>query len=170
MDVFVEHIVKKQNGPADYLKKVLILIAAFLVGMLVLTFLSALGLFPIGFMAALGCFVGGIYLLNGTNIEYEYIVTNGEVDIDKIIARRSRKRLITIHVKTFEEFGIYDSEKVDASDCNSTLIAPDRTNVNAYYAILNHSKHGRTLVGFSPDERVVDAIKPFLPGPLRGRV
>ncbi|NMA80130.1 MAG: hypothetical protein GX967_05735 [Clostridiales bacterium] len=170
MDVFVEHIVKKQNSTSDYVKKALILIAAFLAGLFVLTFFSALGLFPIGFMAALGCFIGGIYLLNGTNIEYEYIVTNGEIDIDKIIARRSRKRLITIHVKTFEEFGIYDREKVDASDCDSTLIATDGTNVDSYYAILKHSKYGRTLVIFSPDERVIDAIKPFLPGPLRGRV
>lgn len=43
-----------------------------------------------------GSLYGGYILITNMSVEYEYIVTNGEMDIDKIIAKRRRKRLITV--------------------------------------------------------------------------
>ena len=49
------------------------------------------------------------------NVEYEYIVTNGELDIDRIIARRGRKRMINIKTNAYELIAPYDDGTVPPS-------------------------------------------------------
>ena len=45
----------------------------------------------------------GYYFLNKQfEIEYEYILTNDELDVDKIIARERRKHLLSVDIRTFE--------------------------------------------------------------------
>ena len=44
------------------------------------------------------------------NIEYEYIVTNGELDVDKIMGRSKRKRLVTADARNFEVFAPMEPE------------------------------------------------------------
>lgn len=62
------------------------------------------------------------------SVEYEYIVTNGEMDIDKIIAKRRRKRLITVNARTFERFGPFkESDHAGETYSNRSTPAPRRT-------------------------------------------
>ena len=44
----------------------------------------------------------GYLLITSRNIEYEYAVTNGDLDIDKIIAQRKRREYLVQIVKEFE--------------------------------------------------------------------
>lgn len=39
------------------------------------------------------------------NVEFEYVVTNEELEIDKIVAQRRRKKLVTASCQTFEALG-----------------------------------------------------------------
>ena len=102
MDTFMEKIVAKKQTPKDMLTKAGIIIAIPVVYILIMNipvisqFLSGLWLFLI---AAL--IYGGYHLIRSRNIEYEYIVTNGDLDIDKIIARRKRKRIFSANCKDF---------------------------------------------------------------------
>ena len=41
------------------------------------------------------------------NVEFEYVLTNGDIDVDKIIAQRKRKRLVSVKCSSFEELGKY---------------------------------------------------------------
>ena len=93
--------------------------------------------------------------------EYEYILTNEDLDIDKIIGKRKRKRLITLKLNTAEEFGIQDG--TNGENAEATVIASDGTNINSYYLIAKHKTHGRTMLIFSPDERMVGMILETLP-------
>lgn len=53
---------------------------------------------------------GGVWLLGNFNIEYEYILTNNDLDIDKVIGKRKRKRMISLDVSTAEAFAPYPAE------------------------------------------------------------
>lgn len=160
MDSFCEQLVKKQNSMADYLKvgglalgalalSVFLFTAALVTNFMVLIVLGVLIL------------VGSCWLITGMSTEYEYIVTNTDLDIDKIMGKRQRKRLITLKLPQAEQFGVYTGNEGDG--VQATVIATDGTGVNAYYLIANHKTHGKTMLVFSPDKRTVTTILDNLP-------
>lgn len=161
MDIFVEQLVRKpSDGKTTALK---ILIAA---GMVIITGLCVMLMlmgFAFGIIVAAGALYGGFYLMTGLDVEYEYIVTNGEMDIDKIIAKRKRKRLITAKASSFEKFGKYS----DAPQIGSgvTIVKADgicKEQTETFYADLTHPSIGSVRLIFSPTEKIVDGLKPFL--------
>ena len=169
MDVFVEQIVKKSTSGKDQALRILIVI-----GMCVLTALSLFVFFfimpLIGFLVFSGAVWGGYYLFTNLDCEYEYIVTNGEIDIDKIIARRKRVRLITAKASAFEAFGRYENAPDTEDDV--TVVSAVGHNLSGedaktYYADLKHPSAGSVRLIFCPEEKVIDAIVPFLPRQLK---
>lgn len=167
MDTFKEQLVRKLPDKSDTIKKILILAAACIVA--VFCFLFFIGTaFPFfGVIFAGGAIYGGYYLITNTMIEYEYILTNGELDVDKIIAQRSRKRLATLKLNTVLEFGEADGN-VDTSSCQTVINAFDNDpETTDYYIRLNHSSLGSTVLVFSPTEEMLEQIKNCLPRNLR---
>ena len=81
MDTFFEQIVAKKKGAPEWL----IIIGTILAGLLVLGFVF---LFANSFLviALVGVGYGAWWLITTQNVEYEYCVTNGDIDIDKITA------------------------------------------------------------------------------------
>ena len=169
MDIFVEQIVKKSTGGKDLALRIFIIM-----GMCVLTAVSLFIFFFImpvfGFVIFAGALWGGYYLFTNLDCEYEYIVTNGEIDIDKIIAKRKRIRLITAKASAFEAFGEYEGAP-DADESVTVVSAvgynESEAETKTYYADFKHPSAGSVRLIFCPEERVVDAIVPFLPRQLK---
>ncbi len=160
LDTFGEQLVKKATTGSDWAKR----IGLTVLGLVIATVLMWLSFFT-GFMVltlfSVGTLFGLVWLLSGMSYEYEYILTNDDLDIDKIIGKRKRKRLITFKMNTVEEFGIYDGS--NGTNAEATVIASDGTNINAYYLIAKHKTHGMTMLIFSPDDRMVEMILETLP-------
>lgn len=176
MDIFVEQIVKKEPTGADWAKRVAVglgmgVIMAVGLFIFLFTWLSVIGL---------ALFAGAVwlgwYLITNTECEYEYIVTNGEIDIDKIIAKRKRVRLITAKASAFEAFGEYGN----APDIDSgvTVVSasgiPETAGENGevkqlstYYADLKHPTAGAVRLIFTPEQKVIDALTPFFSRQLK---
>lgn len=158
-DVFLEQLVKRKDSVKTLILKALI----FLAGAIVFSFTLLLLPNPIFGTFALLLGVAALYLAwilaTGLNLEFEYIYTNGEIDFDKIVAKRKRKRIITIRISSFEDFDRYDPQKIDKNkyavkyDLSASLIQED-----AYYATF-HNKEGKDcILLFNPDERLLEAI------------
>lgn len=165
MDVFVEQLVKKPADGKTLALKVLIAFGVILVSLFCL-YLMLIGI-VIALLLILAAIYGGFYLISGLNAEYEYIVTNGEIDIDKIIAKRKRKRLITAKPSKFEAFGkLADAEAVSGI---TVVEANGITDEEAedYYIDFTHDSFGKVRLIFTPTERTLEAVKPFLPRPVR---
>jgi hypothetical protein len=91
--------------------------------------------------------------LQGTFIEYEYIVTNDDLDIDKIIGRRKRKRLITLSLAGAKSISEYTSgSEIDAG---VTVMAHDESGVDMYCFVCGSSDYGDVAVIFNPDRRTL---------------
>ena len=160
MDIFGEQLVKKRASTSDWLKKIFLTLGALVLAMALMTVSLSTGFMVLTFIAV-GVLFGAVWLLGGMSYEYEYIVTNDDLDIDKISGKRKRKRLITIKLNTAESFGVYDGSQGEG--VAATVMATDGTGVNAYYLIAKHRTHGQTMVIFSPDERMVQLILSALP-------
>ncbi len=171
MDVFVEYMVKKQNTGKDVLLKVVYAVLG--VGLLFLAFILSpfLGMFgSIAILAGCGAVYGAYYLITSMNVEYEYIITNGEMDVDKIIARRRRKRLLTANARRFDEFGAYNHQSMASrSFANRVYACTAPEDPGNYYAVFNHPTLGETLLVFTPNDKVLDSMRGFIPRQAGGR-
>ncbi len=164
MDTFMEKIVVKKKTMTDHLITAGIIIASVLLIMVSLSIplLVQLGM---SLVVAVGIAYIGYRLITSRNVEYEYIVTNGELDIDKIISKRKRKRIFSANCKEFDIVSPVKSNSFSQSvqsiksriDASSSMDSPD-----AYFLTLNY-KGERTLVIFEPDERMLKNFKFYIP-------
>jgi len=167
-DIFVEYMVKKKMGAKD----IAISIGVSMLGAL-LIFVSILlaGVTPmIPFIVICGVIYGVYWVISSRSVEFEYSVTNGDISIDKIINRKSRKRLTSFDAKAIEEMGKYteNEKKLRSRRVDKTIFASDTDEgKDAWYVIAKSRKTGLTLLVFSPDERCIEAIKPFMDRRLR---
>lgn len=163
MDNFAEQLVEKRRTGADTAKKVLISAAALILASFFM-YLAISGLFTMVIFAVL-ILGGGIWLLGNFNTEYEYILTNNEMDIDKIIGKRKRKRMITVDISQAEDFAPYPPENEISAD--ATVHAYTGSDVDAYYLLVNHSGYGKVKLIFNPNKKMREAIMQELPNTLR---
>lgn len=164
LDTFLEKIVTKKKTVVDYLITVLLFIAALLVFIAGALFLAGFGI-AIGF----GAFYGAWYLSTMRNTEYEYSVTNGDLDVDAIYGQRKRKRLLSVHSKNFELFAPinknHEQEYLrNKTNRNLTVVDARSSDAaeNAYFCVFNKDK-GRFMLLFEPDERMIESFKSFNP-------
>ena len=90
MDSFKEQIVRKELSQREKTSKYLLMIASVALAAACFMFLVGTYLMMIGVLLAGLALFGGYQLTTRMDLEYEYIFTNGEVDVDKIVAQRSR--------------------------------------------------------------------------------
>ena len=158
MDNIAEQLVQKKKTGADTAKKVLISVGALIIASFFM-YLAMMGIFAVGVLA------GAIWLLGSFGIEYEYIITNNEMDIDKIIGRRKRKRMITVDFKRAEDFGRYTPDNEAQAD--ATVHAYTGVDKDAYYLVVTHNDYGRVKIIFNPNERLRESIMQEIPNTLR---
>lgn len=166
MDVFIEQIVKKKWNNANYLKVAGIIIGGIFL-FLVVNYAALVFLPQIVPMLFTVLLAGDIflmwYLISNMRVEFEYSVTNGYVMIDRIVSRRRRKRMITFESRDVEAMQIYREETYAQRDFGQVLRLDDADPEHEAWCMeLTHRDFGKTLIVFSPNERTLAAIKPFL--------
>lgn len=155
MDTYSEQLVKKTMTSMDSLKKTLFFAGGVIlaIALLILTFTLS----PFILLAVAVEIYGIYWFMTGTNVEYEYIVTNGEIDIDKIISQRKRVNLLSVCAKEITDFGVYDNQ-----DFDGTTISAVGGEEQIMYADFKSSKYGKCRLMFAPNEKTLESIKPFL--------
>ncbi len=170
-DVFVERMIKRKMTGVDYALVAGILVAALLLS--VVSFVVGTLMFgnPMVTLLVTAGAIFGAYKLIGTRLlEYEYSITNGFVAVDKIINRSSRKRMTAFECDTCEDIGRYpeQEERLKQRSFDQRIFATQYTDRrDSWYMIVQSKKTGKTLVIFNPDEEFLDAVKRFIPRPLR---
>ena len=165
MDHFAEYLVQKRPTSQDRLKQGLIVAAAVVLSVLIGA-ISVLTGWLFLLVLVIGAIFGAYYLLTGCYTEYEYTVTNGELDVDKITGRRKRSHLLTVPVSKFTGFGVYTDQTDDPSDA-TLFLCSDNTGENAYYADFTTEEYGTARLIFTPNEEMVQTIVLFLPAALK---
>lgn len=159
-DVFLEQLVKKKNTGADILKKCLILLAGLILCLIALNFIFSQFFGPIALLIAVGALYFAWFFITSLNLEFEYIYTNGEIDVDKIMAKRKRKRMTTVKISAFEEFGKLDLAKFRSQHYDATVNAAVSLNdPETRYAVYRNREGKHCILLFSPDERLLGEIE-----------
>lgn len=159
-DVFNEQLIKRKQTLKDTAIRVCLIILVILI--LILSF-SLIGP-QLGVIVTAAAGFGAAYLMSFFKVEYEYVFTNGELDIDVIYNQSRRKRIFSAHVNDIEimahaEDRNHESEFAnfqDLKDYSTGEITP-----NTYMFMINY-KSKRTKVIIEPNEKMMKAISGVL--------
>ncbi len=160
MDMFIEKIVKKRKSVADIMLILLIIVAAMIISYFLIIFVPQFSMFLI-----IGAFYLAYTLISKLNIEYEYALTNGALDIDMIINQKKRKRLLSTNSKEFDVVAKVDSLKhtKEIRECKNTKdYTSHRKDADVWFISLR--KDGQyTVILFEPNEKMIDSIATYIP-------
>lgn len=181
MDVYMEYMIKHKKETKDYLivGGIIFLAVILSIALLAVIFAAAYALagsqissfaFSIGFvLIALVWYLA--YIVIGTrSIEYEYILTNGEIDIDRIMSRKGRKR-----VASFDFANVDICANIEDSEHNHSYKNPDperrvidvtgdKSRGNVYFAdYYEEDGGGKKRVLFQPTSKMIEEIRKFNP-------
>lgn len=162
MDVFFEQIIEVKKSAKDYIMLIalwlLVAVVAAAVMFFVFPLIGPIALFPI--IAA----VFGAYKLSMVFfVEYEYIITNGTLDIDKIIAKNSRKRVASFEISNVESLSKYNPQKRTSGSYERIVVACNKEDPNAYEMIVSKEGVGKQYIVFSPNDKIKGAMVKYLP-------
>lgn len=168
MDSFAEQLISKKKTGADYA----ILFAVTLGAVLAVYFSIYVFLVvpPIGILL-----IGGIgwlawYGITSLNVEYEYAVTNGDIDIDQIVGKRKRKRLVSVPHTRIESLFPYSEAALTGKKFDRTVMVASSKNTATWCFTYRSKRSGHTLVMFEPNERVFTELFSGLPRLLQMEV
>ncbi len=117
----------------------------------------------VGLLLIVGCWYFGIKLIKSRNVEYEYILTNYELDIDKIMARSTRKRLLTVDFRKIERCAsIKEPEFENQAGKKIKNYAGDISGERVYF--IDFYEEGELVrVIFQPSRSMLEAVKELNP-------
>ncbi len=161
MDTFFEQITAVKKSGKDIAAITGIWLLAFIICFLLVLFMGYLGSFS--FLLIAGARFGAFKLSFRFNVEYEYIVTNGTMDIDKIINKSSRKRVLSFELATVSRLEKFNQGLLSSVNSKEIVTACNLNDPEAYLMVSSTEGKGTSYLIFAPDERVRGAIVKFVP-------
>jgi len=165
-DIFNEQLVVRQPTKKDLFKKIgLVILLIVILGLLV-SLPSLIRFMPYIVVVLIVILV---VLFKRMNIEYEYIFTNGELDIDKIINKSKRKSVVSIHVNRFKIMAPImnkDYEKDLASYTKLYDFSSGQVSESTYGVIYEIGDQ-RVKMIFEPNEKMFKAIRRYIPKSIK---
>ncbi len=130
----------------------------------ILAFVCLLGIYAVSVIAAVPAILLGIgawYLFSHSEVEYEYLLLEQELSIDRILNRSSRKQIFSVSVKDIELMA-----PANSSRCQSWLqrklpitdYASDLPGTNKYMVVCR-GKGQPKLFYFSPGEEMLEQFR-----------
>ena len=166
MESFIEYMIAQKRTPSVIIKKALIYFAAFFVGLIVsvIMIMIPFNLVSIIPITLFFIFYSAYRINTSFNVEFEYILTNGELDVDKITHKRKRKRIITVHCKSFIEFGkIEPGNETDNNSYSQIIDASAKSKTfEDYYAVFYKNGQKVKLI-FNPTGKMTEMFKFYAP-------
>jgi hypothetical protein len=148
-------MVTRKKGAKEIFKIVGVIFAAVFLTLLFFVFLG-----EISFWFICGTWYGAWWLITRTNIEFEYILTSTVLDIDKIMAKRSRKRILSIDLKEISSFAPIGGNVLE----NIKIIdATPNGAENGVYAVDFDKDGTRMRLLFAPNKKMLTEIKKASP-------
>ncbi len=119
MENYIEHLVKGKRGTKEYMERGVAIALPFLC--FIILYLLSLPLIFFVFS-----FVLTYYLWNRTSIEYEYLYMAGELSVDIVYHKSSRKKLFSVEKEEILEIRQWSPETLERYknilDCPEKLL------------------------------------------------
>ena len=159
-DLYSELLVKKKQTGKDLVIKY---------GLIVLTVIMVLGglvLNALLLVPAIALGVACYFVIPKTDLEYEYLFVNGELDIDMIMSKSKRKRVKSLQLAEADLVAPLKSHRMDYYNGNSrmkTLVFSSGNPEHKRFAIIMKAGGENSRIIIEPDDEMAKAIKNSAP-------
>ncbi len=167
MDYFNENLVQRKKTGKD----IILIIAAILLGIalsvFLLPFIFTQFIGQLVLLAIAGVWYGVYVIITRRRVEFEYIVTNNEMDVDKIVAKRKRSRLFTLNTKEIEVMAPLNDPDFQREQQNVNIaerldISSGNPEARRYFAVFMKDTK-RTFIIFEPTRKMLGIFKRYSP-------
>lgn len=162
---YCEALVKKEQGSGLHNKGVLIVTLGTALVVLITLFALLFSLYPLLLVSILLGF-GTWYLSVQQRIEYEYIFSDDDFTVTKIIAEGKRKPLIEVSMRQVTAFGKL-SEASPCAESVTLVLACRAEDEDAYYMDVTHPEYHEVRILFTPTSRCLQFCSDHLSRTLR---
>lgn len=166
MDLYTEQLYRKRKSFSEQLLQVLIFAACVAGSMLIIMLFSALS-------ANYGLFAGTLVVIilayfsfkyqwfQQFDREFEYLYFNGDIDIDRITAKSTRKRILSVRAADVTRFGVYrDAVKSNIPfDKIIDVTSGYETENTLCFLTVRNKEYGNVLLIFEPKKEILDDMK-----------
>ena len=162
MDTFFEQLVAIKKTAKTWALFLLLWLAVVICIACCMLFLwKFIGVYVL--LLVFGVLYGAYKLSLLLSVEYEYIITKRSVDIDKIIAQSSRKRIASFELSEVQSLEKYSPSSAQRGNFEKVIVACNPDDENAYALTVAMKSGGTMLVVYAPNEKMREATVKFLP-------
>ena len=155
-DFYTEQLVKRKASMGTMVAK------AALIALTVVSLLSFF-LFPLGILFFGIMIVAAIFLFRQLDLEFEYLYVNGDLDIDKIMAKQKRKRVFQTNVSELEVIAPTGSAELNAFQNikahNFSTMNPDHKT----YTMVVVKNGQKEKIIFEPNQTILEGMRMLAP-------
>ena len=162
---FNEQVVRRAKKPKNLIIKIVAVLLLILVPATIfaLAFVITAYLVYVAFFVFLGGIYAVWYVLSIQKVDFEYSVSGNELTVAKVIALRKRKNICKIQINEIERLEKDDTEIKKMRFLKTFIAARDiDAKDENYFAVFNSPAYGRCLLVFTPNEDILNGMKPHL--------
>lgn len=106
---------------------------------------------------------GNITLMGMMNVEFEYSLVNNYIDIDKIVGKKTRSRLLSLTVKEITSIGKFDYKQINREKYSRVFTPVSSLDAENLWYFTAEKEDGQTyFVVFEPNRRILEHLKKFI--------
>ena len=155
-DYYTEQLVKQKTKMTSILAKAGLLAAT------VLSFAAVL-FFPMAVIVPVLMIVLDVFLFKRMDLEFEYLYVNGDLDIDKIMAKQKRKKVFETNVKNMEVLAPSGSIELQPFQKVKTYDFSSGKEESKTYELVTTKKGQTVKIIFEPNQTILEGMKMLAP-------
>lgn len=159
-DLYSELLVKKEQTAKD------VVIRYGLIALTVLFVAAGLFISALLLVGAIALGVISYFVIPKTDLEYEYLFVNGDMDIDMVMSKAKRKKVLSLKLTEADLVAPMTSHRMDYYNGNQKLKVLDYSSGNPEhkrFAVITRIGNESCKVIIEPDEQMAQAIKNSAP-------
>ena len=155
-DFYTEQLVKKRTTGAS------IVIKSVMIALTIVSFL-AMVLIPFGMILPVLLIAADIFVFRGQNLEFEYLYVNGDLDIDKIMAKTKRKKVFSCNMRDLEVIAPQGAPELRPFANLKAKDFSSNCQDHKKYEMILVSEGEKHRVIFEPNKTILDGIRMIAP-------
>ncbi len=155
-DYYTEQLVKQKTKASSVLAKIVLIVVTALSFFLVL-------LFPMAMIVPVIMIAVDMFLFKRFDLEFEYLYVNGDLDIDKIMAKQKRKRVFETNVRDIEVLAPTGSIELQQYQRTKTYDFSSGAGEVKTYEMVTNSQGQTVKIIFEPNKTILEGMKMLAP-------
>ena len=155
-EFLTEQLVKREKSLASIIKNILLIV--IVLGSISFWFIHSMMVW-----VTVVLIVVVVILMKRMNLEFEYVYFNGDLDVDKIINKQSRKRVLSVNIKDMEVIAPTGSNELRPYERLKEYDFSSQNANNETYEMVVKYKGDMVRVVFEPNKKILDGMRSMAP-------